>query len=349
MNFRNLQYFLAAAEEKNFTHAARRLYISQQSLSGHIAKLEEELGVTLFERGSELKLTYAGERLALIARQICSLEQEILRETGEISDHRRGRLRLGISYTCGRSLLPMLLPAFCAAHPLVEISLMEGNYRQLNEWLRQGEIDVLIGYMPIDVSGAQVSVILQERLFLACPKPFSEQVFGGDGERIRLARQEGADIRLFGEQPFILLKAGNRIRAMLDAYAAKLGFFPRVLLETENIETALALSQEGMGITVYPELFLRALHADLGGEGSSLDLFPLTGEGSMGALAIAFLTIALLTRALLSLSPFLRSFRRSISACCQKRSSKAHRHDGCKKFLFHIDPAFLNTYKYLII
>ena len=289
MNFRNLQYFLAVAEEKNITHAARRLYISQQSLSGHVAKLEEELGVPLFERGPELKLTYAGERLALIARQICSLEQEILREAGEISDHRRGRLRLGVSYTCGRAMLPVLLPEFCKSHPLVEISLMEGNHRQLNEWLRQGEIDVLIGYMPIDVQGAQVSVLLRERLFLACPRPFSLEVFGGDGEAILRARQEGADIRLFSGQPFILLKTGNRIRAMLEHHARSVGFLPRVLLETENIETALALSQEGMGITVYPELFLRALHADLGGEGSSLDLFPLTGEGSMGALAIAFL------------------------------------------------------------
>ena len=289
MNFRNLQYFLAAAEEKNITHAARKLYISQQSLSGHIAKLEEELGVPLFERGAELRLTYAGERLALLARQICSLEQEILRETGEISDRRRGRLRLGISYTCGRSILPMILPAFCAAHPLVEISLMEGNYRQLNEWLRQGEIDVLIGYMPIDVPGAQVSVILQERLFLACPKPFSAKVFSGDEEKIRRARQEGPDIRLFGEQPFILLKKGNRIRAMLDSYAARLGFLPRVLLETENIETALALAEQGMGLTLYPELFLRTLHADAGGENSPLDLFPLAGEETLGALAVAVL------------------------------------------------------------
>ena len=181
MNFRNLQYFLAAAEEKNITHAARKLYISQQSLSGHIAKLEEELGVALFERGPELKLTYAGERLALIARQICSLEQEILRETGEISDRRRGRLRLGISYTCGRSILPMILPAFCAAHPLVEINLMEGNHRQLNEWLSRGEIDVLIGYMPIDVPGAQVTVILQERLvscWLLGPRPLGLLLLG---------------------------------------------------------------------------------------------------------------------------------------------------------------------------
>ena len=289
MNFRNLQYFLTAAEERNFTHAARKLYISQQSLSGHIAKLEEELGVSLFERGPELKLTYAGERLALIARQICSLEQEILREAGEISDHRRGRLRLGVSYTCGRAMLPALLPEFCQSHPMVEISLMEGNHRQLNEWLRRGEIDVLIGYMPIDVPGAQVSVMLRERLFLACPRRFSREVFAGDEQAVRRAREEGADIRLFDRQPFILLKTGNRIRAMLEQYGRSIGFLPRVLLETENIETAFALAQRGMGITVYPELFLRALHADAGGEDSDLDLFPLPGEGSMGALGMAFM------------------------------------------------------------
>ena len=62
MNFRNLEYFLAAAEEKNITRAAKKLYISQQSLSEHIAKLEDELGVPLFERTPNLKLTYAGEK-----------------------------------------------------------------------------------------------------------------------------------------------------------------------------------------------------------------------------------------------------------------------------------------------
>ncbi len=288
MNFRNLQYFLAAAEEKNITHAARKLYISQQSLSGHIAKLEEELGVSLFERGPELKLTYAGERLALIARQICSLEQEIFQETGEISDRRRGRLRLGVSYTCGRAILPTILPAFCAAHPLVEISLMEGNYRQLNEWLSKGEIDVLIGYMPIDLPGVQVDQILTERLFLACPKPFRERIFRGNEALLRKAREECPDIRLFADEPFILLKKGNRIRAQLDSFTAQTGFVPKILLETENIETAFALAEQGMGVTVYPELFLRSLHARSGGEDSSLDLFPLPGPETLGALAVAF-------------------------------------------------------------
>ena len=143
--------------------------------------------------------------------------------------------------------------------------------------------------VPIDVQGAQVSVLLRERLFLACPRPFSLEVFSGDENAIRRAREEGADLRLFSGQPFILLKTGNRIRAMLEHYSRSVGFLPRILLETENIETAFALARQGMGITVYPELFLRALHAEEGGADSSLDLFPLPGEGSMGALAVAFL------------------------------------------------------------
>ena len=276
MNFRNLRYFLQAAEEKNITRAAEKLYISQQSLSGHIAKLEEELGVALFERGAELKLTYAGERLALLARRICSLEREILRETGEISDSRRGRLRLGISYTCGRALLPIALPEFREEHPLVEISLMEGNHLQLNEWLSEGEIDVLLGYTPIEVLGAEVFPLLQERLFLVCPKPLAPE-------------GSGFDIHRFRELPFILLKTGNRIRTMFDAYCAGEDFLPAVMLETENIETAFALAEHGMGVTVYPELFLNTLHSRAYGQDAPVALFPLPGEETVGSLALAFM------------------------------------------------------------
>ena len=282
MNFLNLQYFLKAAEERNITRAARKLYISQQSLSGHIAKLEEELGVPLFERGTELKLTYAGERVELLARKICSLEQEILQETDEIRDRRRGRLRLGISYTCGRAILPAVLPEFHRNHPLVEFSLVEGNHLQLNNRLRNGEIDVLIGYMPIDVLGAEVEPLLRERLFLVCPKAMLRQAPGESGEQLEMAALQG--------RPFILLKEGNRIRAMLDAYLAKLDLTPPpLLLETENIETAFSLAEQGMGITVYPELFLTALHPDALLENAPVALLPLPGEETLGCLAIAFL------------------------------------------------------------
>ena len=285
MNFRNLQYFLRAAEEKNITRAAQKLYISQQSLSGHIAKLEEELGVALFERGGELKLTYAGERLVLLAGRICALEREILRETGEISDRRRGRLRLGISYTCGRVILPRLLPDFRADHPQVEISLMEGNHQKLNAWLAAGEIDVLLGYEPIDVPGAEVYPLLEERLFLACPRGISARAFGAAAEQMRASQWRDFDIRALRGCPFILLKTGNRIRTMFDSYLERKDFLPEVVLETENIETAFALAEQGMGVTVYPDLFWNSLHA---AESDKLDLLPLGGDDTIGTLAVAF-------------------------------------------------------------
>ena len=289
MNFRNLRYFLQAAEEKNITRAAGKLFISQQSLSEHINKLEEELGVTLFERGNELKLTYAGERLAALARRICSLEQEIILESEEISGRRRGRLRLGISYTCGRALLPLILPEFYREHPLVEINLMEGNHQTLNEWLGKGEIDVLLGYAPIDVPGAEVQPLIYEKLLLASPRTMTDKALGEKAEAVRKGDPAGFDIRAFRDQPFILLKSGNRIRSLFDAYAERCDFLPSVMMETENIETAFALAASGMGITAYPEMFLMTLHRDSLKKDSGLDILPLYGGSTTGVLALAYM------------------------------------------------------------
>ena len=99
MNFQNLKYFLLVAEELNITRAAERLYISQQSLSNHIANMERELDVKLFTRSPKLSLTYAGELLVDTATQILDLHTQYLTKVGDISRHYMGVLRLGISHT----------------------------------------------------------------------------------------------------------------------------------------------------------------------------------------------------------------------------------------------------------
>ena len=85
INFLNLEYFLAAAEELNFTKAARRLFISQQSLSNHILNMEKEFDVVLFNRTSPLTLTYAGQALKKRARQLLALKDETYRELADIT------------------------------------------------------------------------------------------------------------------------------------------------------------------------------------------------------------------------------------------------------------------------
>ena len=97
INFLNLEYFLVAAEELNFTRAAKRLYISQQSLSNHISNLEKEFDVILFNRTSPLTLTYAGQALKTRTRELLDLRDETYKEISDIKDFSTGQLSIGVS------------------------------------------------------------------------------------------------------------------------------------------------------------------------------------------------------------------------------------------------------------
>ena len=293
MNFTVLRYFLEVAEDGNITHTANRLHISQQALSSQINKLEKELGVVLFERSPAFCLTYAGQRLRLQAADILRRQEEIYRESSDIIDGERCRLSIGVSYTCGRAILPLVLPGFCRQHPLVEINLMEGNSAELEHWLEHREIDCMIAFEPIRVIGAETMTLCHEQLMLVVPKPITRDVFGSDYDKLmdRCSRQ--ADIRLFRDVPFIMLKQGNRAREMLDDYMVHSDFHPNVLLETENSETALALAQTGMGATVFSQLFLQFIHPRLLGDASRpIDIFPLAAQEARSELVIARLSKA---------------------------------------------------------
>ena len=117
MNLLNLEYFLVAAEEMNFTRAAKRLYIAQQSLSNHIARLEDSLGVELFDRTPPMTLTPAGLCLLRYAKQFQISLDDLKRELQDIKDCKSSELTLGITQGRGAIYLPILLPRFQAEYP----------------------------------------------------------------------------------------------------------------------------------------------------------------------------------------------------------------------------------------
>jgi len=287
MNFLHLKYFLMVAKELNITRAAERLYISQQSLSNHVSNLEKELGTKLFVRSPKLSLTYAGEQLVDTATQILDLQSQYLAKVGDINRHYIGTLRVGISYTCGLTLLPDILPRFREEFPQVEFSLFEGNSAQLEDELSHGRVDLIICFQPIMMELAETIPLVQDRLILAVPRPFTDQLFGSRAEEVRQCFAQGADISAFRDLPFILLKRGNRVRGIVDQYFSRCLFKPRIILEIENTITTLAMAQAGMGMAICPELFLRTSHSPLS-IGASVDLFPLSDPGTLSTLVVGY-------------------------------------------------------------
>ena len=277
MNFQNLTYFLAVAEEMNVTKAARRLHISEQALSRQIGKLEKELNAKLFERNPRFTLSPAGKRLKAAAEQIGNIERQLHLELDDLSHNNTGELRIGVSYTRGQALLPRLLPPFHQKHPGITVTILEGSASELQENLTKGRIDLFIGYVPRDLDAFEAAELGRERLFLVVPKTCMEELFGAEADKKRLAFAGGVDILAFRDMPFILLDQDDRVRRMADRLFSRYDITPRILLETRNIQTAFALAMEGMGLTIYPEMFLssQSLLPSAQAARDAVDCFPL--------------------------------------------------------------------------
>ena len=287
LNFLHLKYFLMVAEELNITRAAERLYISQQSLSNHIANMERELNVKLFTRSPKLSLTYAGDQLVQTATQILDLHSQFLTKVGDINRHYLGVLRVGISHTCGLALLPEILPAFREEFPLVEFALFEGNSIQLETELSHGRVDLIICFQPIILEGVKTVPLTEQQLMMVVPRTLTDHLFGAEAETVRERFSRGADISAFQDQSFILIKKGNRTRNIIDNYFNRYNFRPKLILETENTVTTLAMAKAGIGITICPELFLRAFPAATAAK-EDVDLFPLTDPSTFSKLVVGY-------------------------------------------------------------
>lgn len=278
MNFLNLRYFLVTAEEMSVTKAAGRLYISQQALSAHISNLEKEFGVPLFTRSPAFSLTYAGKCLVSAGKEIMDVRRRLDGQMDEILGELRGELRVGISYTRGQALLPYVLPKFIEKYPRMEITLKEGSSEVLDELLQHGDIDLLLSTDTILPDIADTIALARERIFLIVPERIMRDLFGEAAAAKSAAFRKGVRLSEFKACPFIMLKRGDRVRTALDEALYRDGIAPNILLETDNVQTAFALSGMGMGVTAYPEMFLNSAFTLFPSRlSSNVERFPIEG------------------------------------------------------------------------
>lgn len=257
INFLNLQYFLVLSEEMNFRKAAQKLYITQQSLSGHIQKLEEYFGIPLFNRNSTLTLTPAGVHLKSKAAELLSMENDLQKELLEISGFIGGSLTVGSTHARTQVLLPSVLRAFNEKYPSVAIKLFEGNTGAVEEALHSGRIDLSIGFFPKDCSQITSIQLYEEHFVVIIPNAVIQKYF--PGHRVLETGKPDAHfaVSCLKTCPFLAMTPDTKITVFNHEYFKFLNIVPHVFLETINVATLLSLCSAGLGVTICPETFTR--------------------------------------------------------------------------------------------
>ena len=285
MNFLNLEYFIVTAEELNFTRAANRLFITQQSLSSHIAKLEEHFSISLFDRTPPITLTPAGQCLYENAKRLMDMRFQTERQIQDIKDSRSGSLTIGIARERGSIYLPLILPEFHRRFPAVKLNLLEGTTDEITMALEEGKTDLTIGFVQTGSNYCSQN-ICQERLAVVVPHCILDQYFPDR----RGAANRSLSLTQFKDCPFIAIHHTLWAGKMFLDCCQSLGISPNVILESRNTVTLISLCLSGMGILVCPQTFLLARLAHAGDEAwQRVSVFPLHYPPAITDISINYL------------------------------------------------------------
>jgi DNA-binding transcriptional LysR family regulator len=239
VELRQLIAFKEVATYASFTAAATHLHLTQSAVSQQIKALEDECGVTLFDRSGRLvRLTNAGQVFLTHAERILAQVENARVEMAEMAGGARGRCRLAALPSIAAYLLPKALALFQRRYPGVEVQLMEAVQAQVLEWVQQGIVDFSIVVLPVHDPHLQSTSLLHDEYVLVVPK---DHAFASR-RIVRLAE-------LVNER-FILWPKGAAGTEQLIEACRQTGFEPQVVFESEDRETILGLVAAGVGITM---------------------------------------------------------------------------------------------------
>jgi len=247
MTLTELKYIVAVARARHFGHAAEACFVAQPTLSVAIKKLEDELGVTLFERGgAEISVTPLGAQIVAQAERVLEQTAAIKELAKQNKDPLSGPLRLGVIYTIGPYLLPPLVKHMIDQTPQMPLILQENFTVKLLEMLRQGELDAAIMALPLPDHGMAMQALYDEPFVVAMPKHHAW------AERERIPADD------LKSETMLLLGNGHCFRDQVLEVCPEMARFAtpgngmQRTFEGSSLETIRHMVASGIGLTVLP-------------------------------------------------------------------------------------------------
>jgi LysR family hydrogen peroxide-inducible transcriptional activator len=249
MEVHQLRYFCAVAETGSFTRAAEREQVAQPSLSQQIMKLEEELGVRLFDRlGRSVRLTEPGQLFLPRARTVLSELKAAKEEVAERQAIVSGPVTIGVIPTIAPYFLPPRIAVFSRKYPQAAINVVEDVTAHLLDRLRGGLVDLAILALPTRGQDLDCFPLLTERVYAILPKAHG------------LARRRSVSMKELREEPFLLLRDDHCFRETAIDVCKRARINPQIVFESGQFSSILAMVGAGLGVSVAPEMALERRH-----------------------------------------------------------------------------------------
>lgn len=258
-----MKYIYTVYEKRSFSKAAQALFLTQPALSIAVQKVEEEIGMPLFDRSQKpLGVTEAGRIYVEKIRQMQILEDELRLQLQDLSELNVGKIRIGGSSYFISYILPPVLTQYRAKYPGIKLDIIEAGAYELKEMLKEQKLDLTFISQPNHESLFKNFPAFQDRILLAVPASFpvnkmlkefsmtSKEILHGHHLRFECPT---INLASFSDTPFVLLEPHYNLRQRTDSFFDASGIRPLVSIEVAQIVTAYSLALAGIGATFIPD------------------------------------------------------------------------------------------------
>lgn len=276
MDINSLYFFLELSKDLSFTRTARRLYISQQTLSNHILRLEESYGTLLLNRHPKASLTPAGEEVLKFAQSVRKQSRNLDDILGDMQKEERGSIKFGGSGIRLNSCLPHILPDFSKRYPNVDIRITDSISYGLEPLILEGELDYALILDHHEMSSCISESLMDETIYLLVTDELLRKYYGEDAEKIKKNAIHGAYVTNFQKLPFFILnnRMGQKIKECFDFAQIT----PRAYMSGTRIELGMLICFKGLAAGFATQT---QLADEINNIPEDLNIFPLAYNGDL--------------------------------------------------------------------
>jgi LysR family transcriptional regulator, transcription activator of glutamate synthase operon len=243
MELRQLQYFVAVAEREHMTEAAHHLHVAQSAVSLQISKLEDELGVSLFERvGRNVKLTQIGRVFLTHTKKAMKTLDYAKEKVDEYLNPETGTIKVGYPTSLAGHFLPTVISAFREKNANITFHLRQGSYADLIEAVKNGDLDLaFLGPVPTKDPEIEGHTLFTERFSALLPRDH------------KFADKKILSLTDMREDDFVLFPRGYILQQIVVEACRQAGYRPNITSEGEDMDALKGLVSAGMGVTLLPD------------------------------------------------------------------------------------------------